>query len=60
MMRAFSRVPVWVLPLVAMAVCVGVGCAVFLWCLDAVTGVFFENPWLLLALPAAGAGTAWV
>ncbi|MCW1921112.1 voltage-gated chloride channel family protein [Luteolibacter arcticus] len=43
-----------------MAVAVGCSVAFFLWSLEAVTRVRFENPWLLWFLPVAGMGVVWL
>lgn len=45
----------WVVLLVPVAAAIGSACAFFLWALDAVTRVQWENPWLLYLLPLAGA-----
>lgn len=58
-MNAFRQMLRWMLPLLAMSLCVGAACAFFLWSLDAVTRVFFANPWLLFLLPVAGAFVGW-
>lgn len=47
----------WVLP---MAVVIGSACAFFLWSLDYVTRVRFEQPWLLFLLPVAGVAVAFL
>jgi H+/Cl- antiporter ClcA len=46
--------------LVPMAMAVGTLCAAFLWSLDAATRARFDWPWLLFALPLAGAATGWL
>ncbi len=46
--------------LVFMAVAVGSASAFFLWALDGVTRLRFENPWLLYFLPIAGFLVGWL
>ena len=50
----------WVAILLLMAVVVGTASAFFLWALDAVTRVRFENPWLLYFLPVGGFLMGWL
>ena len=50
----------WVAILLLMAVVVGTASAFFLWTLDAVTRVRFENPWLLYFLPVGGFLMGWL
>lgn len=44
----------WALILIPVAGAIGSACAFFLWSLDAVTKLRWENPWLLFLLPLAG------
>ena len=44
----------WAALLIPMAMAVGSACAFFLWSLDAVTHLRFQQPWLLYLLPVAG------
>ncbi len=45
----------WLLLAGVLGLLVGSACALFLWSLDLVTSIRFENPWLLWGLPIAGA-----
>ncbi len=44
----------WAALVIPMAMAVGSACAFFLWSLDAVTHLRFQQPWLLYLLPVAG------
>ena len=44
----------WAALVIPMAMAVGSACAFFLWSLDAVTSLRFQQPWLLYLLPVAG------
>ncbi len=44
----------WLLLITPVAIAVGSASALFLWALDAVTAVRWEQPWLLYLLPVAG------
>jgi len=44
----------WAALVIPMAMAVGSACAFFLWSLDAVTNLRFQQPWLLYLLPVAG------
>jgi H+/Cl- antiporter ClcA len=46
--------------LIPMAAAVGSASAFFLWSLDAVTRLRFDNPWLLWFLPVGGLAIAWI
>lgn len=50
----------WAALVIPMAMAVGSACAFFLWSLDAVTGLRFQNPWLLYLLPVAGVAVGLV
>ena len=50
----------WLAILIPMAALVGSASAFFLWSLDAVTRIRFENPWLFWLLPVAGLGVGWL
>ena len=45
---------------VPMAAATGTACAFFLWSLEAVTRLRFDQPWLLYLLPLAGMAVAWL
>ncbi len=50
----------WLAILIPMAAAVGSASAFFLWSLDALTKVRFENSWLLWLLPLGGLFVGWV
>lgn len=50
----------WLAILIPMAAAVGSASAFFLWSLDALTRVRFENPWLLWLLPLGGLFVGWI
>ncbi len=50
----------WLAILIPMAAAVGSASAFFLWSLDALTKVRFENPWLLWLLPVGGLFVGWI
>jgi len=50
----------WLAILIPMAAAVGSASAFFLWSLDALTRVRFENPWLLWLLPVGGLFVGWI
>ncbi len=50
----------WLAVLLPMAVAIGSASAFFLWSLDALTRVRFDNPWLLFLLPIGGFGVGWL
>ncbi|MDX1680160.1 MAG: voltage-gated chloride channel family protein [Akkermansiaceae bacterium] len=50
----------WLAILIPMAALVGSASALFLWSLDTLTRVRFENPWLLYLLPVAGIAIVWM
>lgn len=50
----------WLLWIAPMATVIGSACAFFLWSLDYVTRVRFEQPWLLYLLPIAGVVVAYL
>ncbi|OYV06029.1 MAG: hypothetical protein CFE26_08470, partial [Verrucomicrobiales bacterium VVV1] len=52
--RGTGFVSWWLLRLLPMAMAVGSAAAFFLWSLDHVTRLRFEQPWLLYLLPLAG------
>jgi H+/Cl- antiporter ClcA len=65
--RAMIRLPFqplaavkWLAILIPMAAAVGSASAFFLWSLDALTKVRFENPWLLWLLPPGGLFVGWI
>lgn len=49
----------WLAILVPVAVLTGSASAFFLWCLDAVTRLRFDHPWLLYFLPLGGVAVGW-
>ncbi len=49
----------WLAILVPLSAVVGSASALFLWALDAVTRVRFDNPWLLYLLPLGGLIVGW-
>lgn len=51
---------VWTALVVPVAVLSGSASALFLWSLDQVTRLRWENPWLLFLLPAAGMAVGWL
>ena len=50
----------WLAILIPMAALVGSASAFFLWSLDALTRVRFQQPWVLYLLPIAGIAIAWM
>ena len=50
----------WAALVIPIAMAVGSACAFFLWSLDAVTHLRFEQPWLLYLLPVAGVAVGLV
>jgi len=50
----------WTALVVPLGIAVGSCVAGFLWSLDRVTAIRFENPWLIWLLPVAGAGIGWL
>ena len=50
----------WFLILLPVAATIGSGCAFFLWSLNKVTELQWQNPWLLFLLPLAGMLIGWV
>lgn len=50
----------WLAVLLPMAALVGTASAFFLWSLDALTRVRFDNPWLIYLLPVGGAIIGWM
>ena len=50
----------WAALVIPMAMAVGSACAFFLWSLDAVTNLRFQQPWLLYLLPVAGVAVGLV
>lgn len=57
--RVFPR---WKLAVLVSAAAVAIGCAgaFFLWSLEAVTRLRFDQPWLLFLLPLSGVAVAWL
>jgi H+/Cl- antiporter ClcA len=54
--------PRWKLALLVVVAAVSIGCAsaFFLWSLEGVTRLRFDQPWLLFLLPVAGVAVAWL
>ncbi|WP_437224902.1 voltage-gated chloride channel family protein [Planctomicrobium sp. SH661] len=50
----------WIALAVPVGIITGSACALFLWLLDVVTVLRFQNPWLLYLLPIAGAAIGWM
>jgi H+/Cl- antiporter ClcA len=50
----------WTAILIPVAAVIGSACAFFLWSLDEVTALRFQNPWLLFLLPIAGLLIGWI
>ncbi len=50
----------WAVLVVPLGIVVGSAVAAFLWSLDRVTAMRFENPWLLWLLPVAGGLIGWL
>lgn len=46
----------WLMLVGPVAAAIGTACALFLWSLERVTHIRFDQPWLLFLLPLAGAG----
>src|SRR5690606_549595 len=48
----------WLAVVGPVAAVIGSACALFLWSLEEVTDMRFDQPWLLFLLPLAGAGVS--
>lgn len=59
LMRTLAAIK-WLAILITMAAAVGSASALFLWSLDAVTRVRFDNPWLIWLLPVSGLLVGWL
>lgn len=53
-LRIVLSIVKWTFLIMTMSIVVGSACAFFLWCLDEVTRIRFDYPWLFFLLPLAG------